>query len=62
MAATDGNRTQQPTEYDENDNLERMRPVGVEGDNNNNTAITGGEDDASFVVVVMFCVIIVLNH
>ena len=28
VAATDGNRTQQPTEYDENDNLERMRPVG----------------------------------
>eukprot|EP00956_Cyclotella_meneghiniana_P036210 scaffold122829_cov30-Cyclotella_meneghiniana.AAC.3 len=52
LAAGVGKRTQQPTEFDENDNNERMRRAGEEGGIESNTTINRSRDNIIFCCVV----------
>eukprot|EP00956_Cyclotella_meneghiniana_P011606 scaffold16320_cov44-Cyclotella_meneghiniana.AAC.1 len=58
-------KTQQPTGYTENEENERMRWVGEEGDIASNTTINQEakrEDGAIFFVVLLVCTISKLNE
>ena len=62
VADKDGRGTQQPTEYKENVNNERMRRSGADGDNSKNTTIIQSGDDIIFCCAVFYVLVISIKH